>query len=142
VLKEGANVAAGHTSSSCAAYRTGAGSTSKRRHGRIAEDGLPAGRDGRRRSIAATIRPRSQPSAAYLRMMKRRIEASARRNQRNRQEETMRRFMVHLVTEVEFEDGDEASDKAVQNYQKHLKETVQNAAQGLSRAPGSKVSRS
>jgi ribosomal protein S20 len=64
-------------------------------------------------------------------MMKRRIEASARRNQRNRQEETMRRFMVHLVTEVEFEDGDEASDKAVQNYQKHLKETVQTAAQGL-----------
>ena len=44
----------------------------------------------------------------------------------------MRRFMVHLVTEVEFEDGDEASDKAVQNYQKHLKETVQSAAQGLS----------
>ncbi len=25
------------------------------------------------------------------------------------QEETMRRFMVHLVTEVDFEDGDEAS---------------------------------
>ena len=44
----------------------------------------------------------------------------------------MRRFMVHLVTEVEFEDGDEASDKTVQNYQKHLSETVQNAAQGLS----------
>ena len=43
----------------------------------------------------------------------------------------MRRFMVHLVTEVEFEDGDEASDKAVQNYQKHLKDTVQNAAQGI-----------
>jgi hypothetical protein len=43
----------------------------------------------------------------------------------------MRRFMVHLVTEVEFEDGDEASDVAAQNYQKHLKETVQNAAQGL-----------
>ncbi len=43
----------------------------------------------------------------------------------------MRRFMVHLVIEVDFEDGDEASDKAVQNYQKHLKETVQNAAQGL-----------
>ena len=32
----------------------------------------------------------------------------------------MRRFMMHLVTEVEFEDGDEASDKTVQNYQKHL----------------------
>jgi hypothetical protein len=43
----------------------------------------------------------------------------------------MRRFMVHLVTEVEFEDGDEASDKTVQNYQKHLSETVRNAAQGL-----------
>ena len=44
----------------------------------------------------------------------------------------MRRFMVHLVTEVDFEDGDEASDKTVQNYQKHLKETVQSAAQALS----------
>jgi hypothetical protein len=42
-----------------------------------------------------------------------------------------RRFMVHLVTEVEFEDGDEAPDKTVQNYQKQLKDTVQNAAQGL-----------
>ena len=27
----------------------------------------------------------------------------------------MRRFMVHLVTEVDFEDGDEASDETVQN---------------------------
>jgi hypothetical protein len=43
----------------------------------------------------------------------------------------MRRFMVHLVTEVDFEDGDEASDKTVQNYQKQLKDTVQNAAQRL-----------
>jgi hypothetical protein len=43
----------------------------------------------------------------------------------------MRRFMVHLVTEVEFEDGDEASDKTVQNYQKQLSETVRNAARGL-----------
>jgi hypothetical protein len=43
----------------------------------------------------------------------------------------MRRFMVHLVTEVEFEDGDEASDKTVQNYHKQLSETVRNAAQGL-----------
>ena len=43
----------------------------------------------------------------------------------------MRRFMVHLVTEVEFDDGDEASDKTVQNYQKQLSETVRNAAQGL-----------
>jgi hypothetical protein len=44
----------------------------------------------------------------------------------------MRRFMVHLVTEVEFEDGDEASDEAVRNYRKHLSETIRNAAQGLS----------
>jgi hypothetical protein len=43
----------------------------------------------------------------------------------------MRRFMVHLVTEVEFEDGDEASDKTVQNYQKQLSETVRNAVPGL-----------
>ena len=43
----------------------------------------------------------------------------------------MRRFMVHLVTEVEFEDCDEASDKTVRNYQKQLSETVRNAAQGL-----------
>jgi hypothetical protein len=48
------------------------------------------------------------------------------------QEETMRRFMVHLVTQIDFVDGDEASDEAVQNYQKHLSETVQNAAQALS----------
>ena len=44
----------------------------------------------------------------------------------------MRRFMVHLVTEIDFEDGDEASDETVQNYKKHLKETIQNAPQGLS----------
>jgi hypothetical protein len=42
-LKEGANVVADHTSSSSAAYRTGAGSMSKRRHGGIAEDGPPVG---------------------------------------------------------------------------------------------------
>ena len=41
----------------------------------------------------------------------------------------MRRFMVHLVTEIDFADGDEASDAMAQNYQKHLKETIQNAAQ-------------
>ena len=43
----------------------------------------------------------------------------------------MRRFMVHLMIEVDFEDGDEASDKTVQNYQKQLKDTVVNAARGL-----------
>ena len=44
----------------------------------------------------------------------------------------MRRFIVHLVTEVDFADGDEASDKAAQDYQRLLKETVLSAAQGLS----------
>ena len=43
----------------------------------------------------------------------------------------MRRFMVHLVTEVDFEDGEEASDKAVQDYQKQLKDTVVSAAREL-----------
>ena len=44
----------------------------------------------------------------------------------------MRRFNVHLVTEVDFGDGDEASDETVQNYQNHLRGMVQSAAQGLS----------
>jgi SHS2 domain-containing protein len=44
----------------------------------------------------------------------------------------MRRLMVHLVTGIDFVDGDEASDVAAQNYQKHLSEMLQNAAQGLS----------
>ena len=44
----------------------------------------------------------------------------------------MRRVIVRLVTQIDFVDGDEASDEAVQNYQKHLSETVQNAAQALS----------
>ena len=44
----------------------------------------------------------------------------------------MRRFMVHLVTEIDFKDGDEASDAAARNYEKDLAEAVQNAAQGLS----------
>ena len=44
----------------------------------------------------------------------------------------MRRFKVHLVTEVDFVDGDEASDAAAQSYQKHLSDTLRNAAQGIS----------
>jgi hypothetical protein len=44
----------------------------------------------------------------------------------------MRRFMVHFVTEINFVDGDEASDQTVQNYQKHLAETVQNVAEAIS----------
>jgi hypothetical protein len=43
----------------------------------------------------------------------------------------MRRFNVHLVIEVHFEDGDEASDQTVQSYQKHLKGAIQSAAQGV-----------
>jgi hypothetical protein len=44
----------------------------------------------------------------------------------------MRRFMVHLMTEIDFIDGDEVSDEAAQNYQKHLLDTLRNAAQGIS----------
>ena len=44
----------------------------------------------------------------------------------------MRRFMVRLVSVVDFEDGDEASDETVQNYQNHLRGMVQSAAQALS----------
>jgi uncharacterized hydantoinase/oxoprolinase family protein len=44
----------------------------------------------------------------------------------------MRRFMVHLVTKIDFVDGDKVSDDAVQIYEKHLAETLQEAAQRLS----------
>ena len=44
----------------------------------------------------------------------------------------MRRFVVHFVTGIDFVDGDEASDEAMQNYQKHLSDTLRNAAQGIS----------
>jgi hypothetical protein len=44
----------------------------------------------------------------------------------------MRRFMVHLVTEIDFVDGEAASDEAAQNYQKRLSDTLRNAAQGIS----------
>ena len=44
----------------------------------------------------------------------------------------MRRFNVHFVTEIDFVDGDAVSDGVVQNYQKHIAETVQVAAQNLS----------
>ena len=47
-------------------------------------------------------------------------------------EETMRRFNVHLVIDVDFEDGDEASDKTVQNFEKHLRGIIQSAARELS----------
>ena len=44
----------------------------------------------------------------------------------------MRRFMVHLLTEIDFVEGDKVSDEKVQGYKKHLAETVHSAAQGLS----------
>jgi hypothetical protein len=44
----------------------------------------------------------------------------------------LRRFVVHFVTGIDFVDGDEASDDVVQNYKRHLAETVQDAAQNLS----------
>jgi hypothetical protein len=44
----------------------------------------------------------------------------------------MRRFMGQFVTEIDFVDGDGASDEVVQNYKKRLAETVQEAAQNLS----------
>jgi hypothetical protein len=44
----------------------------------------------------------------------------------------MRRFMVHLVTEIDFVDGDDVVDEVVQNYEKHLAEMLQNAAKKLS----------
>jgi hypothetical protein len=37
-----------------------------------------------------------------------------------------------LRDEIDFVDGDEPSDDVVQNYKKHLAETVQDAAQNLS----------
>jgi hypothetical protein len=44
----------------------------------------------------------------------------------------LRRFVVHFVTGIDFVDGDETSDDVVQNYKRHLAETVQDAAQNLS----------
>jgi hypothetical protein len=43
----------------------------------------------------------------------------------------MRRFIVHLVTEVDFVDGDEASNDVVQTYKKYLAEIVEEAAEDL-----------
>jgi hypothetical protein len=58
----------------------------------------------------------------------------------------MRRFMVHLVTEVEFEDGDEASDKTCRTTRSSSRRPFgtppKGSCSGQSRAPGSRVSRS
>ena len=43
----------------------------------------------------------------------------------------MRRFMVPLVTEIDFVDGENVSDAIVRDYQKRLSETIQDAAQHL-----------
>ena len=42
------------------------------------------------------------------------------------------RFKATLITEIEFVDGDHTPDGMVQNYQTHLSETLQEAAQNLS----------
>jgi hypothetical protein len=44
----------------------------------------------------------------------------------------MRRFNVQLVTEIDFVVGDQVSDEAAQNYQKHLSDTLRSEAQGIS----------
>jgi hypothetical protein len=44
----------------------------------------------------------------------------------------MRRFMALLVTEVEFVDDPNETDEQVQNYEQHLGEELQEAANGLS----------
>jgi hypothetical protein len=44
----------------------------------------------------------------------------------------MRRFMVHLVTEIDFVDGDNVPSGVKENYQKHLAEELQKAADNLS----------
>jgi hypothetical protein len=43
----------------------------------------------------------------------------------------MRRFRVQFVAEIDFVDGENISDAIVRDYQKHLSETVQDAAQHL-----------
>ena len=43
----------------------------------------------------------------------------------------MRRFRVQFVTEIDFVDGENVSDAIVRDYQKHLSDAVQDAAQHL-----------
>ena len=40
--------------------------------------------------------------------------------------------MTHVVTEIQFVDGDDVSDRVRENYAKHLAEELQKAAQHLS----------
>ena len=54
----------------------------------------------------------------------------------------MRRFMVHLVTEIDFVDGDDASDVAAQISRRPFRTRRKGCRSGPSRTPGSKVSRS
>jgi hypothetical protein len=44
----------------------------------------------------------------------------------------MRRFNVHFIAKIDFVDGDEVENETIQNVQKHLAETVQEAAENLS----------
>ena len=41
-------------------------------------------------------------------------------------------FMAHVVTEIQFVDGDDVSDGIREGYSKHLAEELQKAAQQLS----------
>ena len=41
-------------------------------------------------------------------------------------------FMAHVVTDIIFVDGDDVSDKIVENYAKHLAEELEKAAGALS----------
>jgi hypothetical protein len=56
----------------------------------------------------------------------------------------MRRFMVTLVTEIDFEDGDEASDAARRTTRSILRRRFRTrpkgSRSGRSRTPGSRVS--
>jgi hypothetical protein len=44
----------------------------------------------------------------------------------------VRRFMTHLITEIDFVDDDSVSEEIAQNYEKHLMTVVREAAQALS----------
>jgi aspartyl/asparaginyl-tRNA synthetase len=46
--------------------------------------------------------------------------------------EASMQFMAHVVTEIDFVDGDDVSDGVVENYAKHLAEELQKAARDLS----------
>jgi hypothetical protein len=46
--------------------------------------------------------------------------------------EATMQFMAHVVTDIDFVDGDDVSDGIAENYAKHLAEELQKAARQLS----------